>query len=1027
MTAKGPMTITLKYTITMKNSYLRFAVFSLSLFLFWLIAGCASKGLRHRAIYDFSRMDKSTIEVYKTVDVFLQEGIRKRLPVRFHSGSKIDSVRIDPAGRRLEVHLSKAFMALPFREDGIAWIYSELRERLGKRYRDYRLTLYSREWPIEQLVPNYYRSDPAAYDRSRMPKGDVRGEPLVRNVSKSLVPSAGLYNRNVALWHSHGWYYEPSLDRWEWQRARVFQTIEDLLPASFTLPYLVPMLENAGANVFLPRERDIQVNEVIVDNDSADSLAYAESALDSAGWKNGPQPGFAVGHPPYPDSINPFVLGSSREIASYSAATAQITWLPEIPESGEYAVSIAYTGGGDRVDDARYIVYHAGGKTEFRINQQIGGSTWIYLGKFPFRAGTHPDSGRVVLTNQSRTPGNIISADAVRFGGGMGNVIRNGWLSGRPRFMEGARYYMQYAGMPDTLVYKLSKEPQDYTDDYRGRGEWVNYLRGAPYGPNRKRDVPGLGIPIDLSLAFHTDAGNSRSDTTIGTLMIYSSGGLDSATVFPDSVSRLASRDFGDILQSQLVDDIRARYDAVWRRRPLWNRYYSEAARPNVPAALLELLSHHNFLDMKFALDPQFRFDASRSIYKAILRFLATQYQQEYVVQPLPVSHFRAEFADSATVRLRWQAVADSLEPTANPENYRVYRRIGDGGFDNGTAVEQPEFYFDGMETGMIYSFKVTAVNAGGESFPSEILAVCRMDGGEKPVLIVNGFDRVSGPAALENGDLAGFADFWDQGVPDRYDFNYIGSQYDFTRDSKWQDDDAPGHGASHADFETTIISGNTFDFPYVHGRAIRAAGRSFVSASDEALGAGMVDLAPYDVIDLIMGEEKTTRGPKPQLPERFRAFPPELQAVLTQFLKSGKGLFISGAYIGSDLQAGKEKEHPDVQFGQKTLKFFWRTNHAALRGEVMAVDSTILPRGETFRYSSGYHPQIYTVESPDGIEPADSTARVILRYEENHISAGVAYSGSDYRVVLFGFPFEAILGEEARVRVMGRVLEVME
>ena len=92
-----------------------------------------------------------------------------------------------------------------------------------------------------------------------------------------------------------------------------------------------------------------------------------------------------------------------------------------------------------------------------------------------------------------------------------------------------------------------------------------------------------------------------------------------------------------------------------------------------------------------------------------------------------------------------------------------------------------------------------------------------------------------------------------------------------------------------------------------------------------------------------------------------------------------------------------------------------------------MAVDSTILPRGETFRYSGGEPPEIYTVESPDGIEPADSTARVILRYEENHISAGVAYSGSDYRVVLFGFPFEAILGEEARVMVMGRVLEALK
>jgi hypothetical protein len=36
---------------------------------------------------------------------------------------------------------------------------------------------------------------------------------------------------------------------------------------AYVVPYLAPMLENSGAVVFLPRERDIQVNEVIVDND----------------------------------------------------------------------------------------------------------------------------------------------------------------------------------------------------------------------------------------------------------------------------------------------------------------------------------------------------------------------------------------------------------------------------------------------------------------------------------------------------------------------------------------------------------------------------------------------------------------------------------------------------------------------------------------------------------------------------------------------------------------------------------------
>ena len=141
------------------------------------------------------------------------------------------------------------------------------------------------------------------------------------------------------------------------------------------------------------------------------------------------------------------------------------------------------------------------------VNQQIGGQTWIYLGQFKFGQGLNPEQGRVELINLSNQPGKMITADAVRFGGGMGNIIRNDWDSRRPRFMEGSRYYLQYAGMPDTLVQNLNNNGNDYNNDINSRSEYINYLNGAPNGPNKNRDLPGLGIPMDMTIAIHTDAG----------------------------------------------------------------------------------------------------------------------------------------------------------------------------------------------------------------------------------------------------------------------------------------------------------------------------------------------------------------------------------------------------------------------------------------------------------------------------------------------------------------------------------------
>ncbi|MCD6337193.1 MAG: hypothetical protein J7M01_03045, partial [Candidatus Marinimicrobia bacterium] len=587
--------------------------------------GGSSQAINKSIPQAYNDQGRKTQQIYLATQALLEDCKAGKLEgVEMIRHTRLDTLIYNRDEKTLDIYFNRYFAYRPMREKSVKAIYNRFREELGNSFNSYDITMYSTGVPIQELIPNYYIENQNDRVTDKLPVNPQNIEPIVRNNSKPFVPSKGLYGRHIALWNSHGWYYENSLHRWEWQRARNFQVVEDIYPTAYVLQYLVPMLENAGANTFLPRERDVNTNEVIVDNDDPNS-GYSERG----NWENGGI-GFAEGQKPYISGDNPFQLGTYRRIlANDQYASAE--YKANIPETGEYAVYISYHHDENNVDDAKYIVYHAGGRTEFLVNQQIGGETWIYLGKFKF---FKDGEAKVEVKANHLSQTKYITVDAVRFGGGMGNIMRNGLISGRPRWVEAARYYLQYAGMPE-MVYNIHQDTVDYNDDYKSRGEWVDYLKGAPFGPAANRDTAGLDIPIDLSFAFHTDAGTTRNDTVIGTLMIYSSKGGetnfnapgDSAELaFPDGQSRYVNRDLADLIQTQIVEDIYSKYDPAWNRRGMWDAAYSEAWRPNVPAALLELLSHHNFLDMKFGNDPQFRFDASRAIYKGMLRFLSTQY-----------------------------------------------------------------------------------------------------------------------------------------------------------------------------------------------------------------------------------------------------------------------------------------------------------------------------------------------------------------------------------------------------------------
>jgi hypothetical protein len=975
---------------------------------------------------------------------------------------KYDTILLDRQSKQLELAMKEQFSYLPFRNENTQSYYKLYSELLGAKFRDYRISIVTTKKEISELIPNYFRNNSTSIDLSRLSKQPVNQIPIVRNISKNNFPMKGLTNRNIALWQSHGWYYENTLDRWEWQRARVFLTVEDLWSMSFVVPYITPMLENAGANVFLPRERDVQTNEIIVDAEhSTLGSIYQETGK---GIVSTGQAGFGFRVPFLFESENPFLMGKVQSMTARKEADATISYIPKITEAGEYAVYVAYQLDDENVTDAHYTVYHSGGRTDFLVNQTMGGGTWVYLGTFRFDTGLNPEKGSVVLSNQSSESGRRVSADAVRFGGGIGNLVRGKlqdmdklkvlryeqgfnldtsiWLpfsSKRPRYQEGARYFLQYAGMPDTLVYLLNKSKvdyanrgkdaalyakresgkNDYKDDYQSRGEWVNYLMGAPNGPAVDPSVKGLRIPIDMAMAFHTDAGTTPDSSIIGSLMIYDTTyGPDH---FPNGQSRWASRDLADLVQSQIVDDIRKIYEPEWTRRGLWNKQYSEAFRPKVPTLLSELLSHQNFADMALAQDPQFKFDVSRAFYKGILKFLSFQNGQEFVVQPLPVDHFSLSFEDK-NLRLSWLPVADQLEPTAIPETYKVYTRIENGGFDNGIDVVQPTLTIENMKPGVVYSFKVTAINNGGESFASEVLSACLPVDDKKPVLIVNAFDRIGAPETFDTGKQAGFLTSEDEGVAFHSDLAFIGDQYDFNRKSPWKDDDASGFGSCHADHETKIKQGNSFDYPLVHGNAFRNNGLGFVSMSDEAFEQQNWESTDYAALDIIFGEEKTTRRIYGIQKNDFTLFTPDMMNALSKYVaKNDAKLFLSGAYIGSDLDFCGDTLARN--FASNVLHFRPMTNHASKCGSVYPVNSEKDSFPASISFVQQYHPQIYKVEAPDAIEPVGENAKVVFRYSDNNKTAGICFDGN-YRSLILGFPFETVTTDVERDKLIERLVE---
>ena len=519
--------------------------------------------------------------------------------------------------------------------------------------------------------------------------------------------------------------------------------------------------------------------------------------------------------------------------------------------------------------------------------------------------------------------------------------------SGMPQWTEGARAWLVSQGADSTLwdLY----EGDEYKEDMKCRAMWVNSLENAP----------------DLCLAFHTDGLDSGDDSTIvGTLVIYTAHDDEGNTTLRNGRDReRVNRNLADWIQTQVTEDIR-HIAPEWTRRQLKEANYCETRVPVVPSIILELLSHKNLADMKYGLDPKFRFAASRAVYKGILRYLNGP---EATVQPMPV----AELAIRADGMLQWKVPTDSIEPSARPTYYMVYSQADNDEWDV-QQVTDTHVRMD-IQPGVRYTYYVVAGNEGGLSFPSPMVSAYLSERQEAPtVLVVDGFNEVYGPEWFTDSTFAGIVP-GTYACEDAFSCAYIGQQWNYTRTDPWTNDDNCGWGACYRDHAGQLTVGNTHNYAALHGQVLRKIGISYVSCT-----AGMVMIdSSFTMVDYICGRNRVPMNT-------------ECLQQIADFLDRGGRLLLSTDHFSAiDPVWAKRYLHTSYYAAQAT-------HSGRINGTRHRLYHLLLEPNEE---------QLFTCH-PEALKPLDDAVKMAT-YEDMRVPAAVGYN---HRTLVFGFPLEAVM-----------------
>lgn len=423
-----------------------------------------------------------------------------------------------------------------------------------------------------------------------------------------------LSGRTIAVSPGHGTFWHTSLG-WTYQRPLIDGLREDFHTNEIAMRYIIPALENMGAEVFSCRERGEIAHQRIGDNDQGSPI-YKETGS----WST--------------SKLNGYSNTSYRFTTSQARANATATWKISVPADGRHPVYTFFRAGSNRVTDALYRIHHTGGTSEQRIDQTRNDRRWIHLGDFWFSA---KQGARIELLNQSSVPGKVIIADAIRIGAGKGTISRGGKPSHHPRWQEAARYWAQFAGAP-SHVYD-SSTGEDHTDDVRTRPLYAEW-RGA-----------------DAYISLHTNAG----------------GGSGTSSYIHNTNPTAGSARLQVAVQNQIISDLRREYDPAWVNRGTKSANFGEVRMlTTMPGVLVELAFHDTIAskDHQALHDPRFRYIGGRAYARGVMR----HFNPTAAFPPEPPQALRVTQDGKRGLLVAWRKVAGatlySIEQSADGKGF---------------------------------------------------------------------------------------------------------------------------------------------------------------------------------------------------------------------------------------------------------------------------------------------------------------------------------------------------------------------